>query len=91
MDFIGATTENPSLEVIPALLSRIRMFVLQELTKNDTETVVSRTGCTVDQEVSDVLIAIGRGDARQILMRSHLQTTYSALLRLSDTKDVVSI
>ena len=30
---IGATTENPSFEVIPALLSRLRVFVLEELTR----------------------------------------------------------
>jgi putative ATPase len=32
---IGATTENPSFEVIPALRSRVRVFVLEELSKDD--------------------------------------------------------
>ena len=32
---IGATTENPSFEVIPALRSRARVYVLEELTKDD--------------------------------------------------------
>lgn len=34
LTLIGATTENPSFEVIPALLSRCRVFVLEELKKN---------------------------------------------------------
>ncbi|MDX1699824.1 MAG: AAA family ATPase, partial [Melioribacteraceae bacterium] len=38
---IGATTENPSFEVIPALRSRTRIYVLEELTKKDLEDIIS--------------------------------------------------
>lgn len=63
---IGATTENPSFEVIPALLSRCRVFVLEELSKEDMKEIITRTA-TLDQEVLDMLIEIGGGDARQTL------------------------
>ena len=39
---IGATTENPSFEVIAALLSRCRVYVLERLTEADLETIVRR-------------------------------------------------
>ncbi len=39
---IGATTENPSFEVIGALLSRTRVFVLNQLTQEDMEEIVDR-------------------------------------------------
>ncbi len=41
---IGATTENPSFEVIPALLSRLRVFVLNEFTDEDMAAIIDRTG-----------------------------------------------
>ncbi|MES2014744.1 MAG: AAA family ATPase, partial [Patescibacteria group bacterium] len=41
---VGATTENPSFEVIPALLSRARVFVLQSISADDMEKIVKRTG-----------------------------------------------
>ena len=37
---IGATTENPSFEVIPALRSRTRIFVLEPLTKSDLQNIL---------------------------------------------------
>src|ERR1700690_448000 len=40
---IGATTENPSFEVIPALLSRCRVFVLNELTSDDIKKIIDST------------------------------------------------
>ena len=47
---IGATTENPSFEVIPALLSRLRVFVLEELRDEDMERIIGRTGTDVPAE-----------------------------------------
>ena len=71
---IGATTENPSFEVISALLSRMRVFILNELTKDDIEIIIKRTGYTIDQDATSLLVAIGGGDARQIL--GLISTTY---------------
>ena len=42
LTLIGATTENPSFEVIGALLSRCRVFVLNELTEADMVTIIER-------------------------------------------------
>ena len=47
---IGATTENPSFEVIPALLSRMRVFVLNELTDDNMAAIIARTGFELDAD-----------------------------------------
>ncbi len=67
LTLIGATTENPSFEVIPALLSRCRVFVLNELTEEDMEAIIKRTGLKVPKEARDWLIQMSQGDARQAI------------------------
>ncbi|MEP6901070.1 MAG: replication-associated recombination protein A, partial [Actinomycetota bacterium] len=64
---IGATTENPSFEVIPALLSRLRVFVLEEFTDADMSEIIDRTGFELEKEAKDWLIAMANGDARQAI------------------------
>jgi putative ATPase len=64
---IGATTENPSFEVIPALLSRCRVFVLNELSDGDMEKIIQRTGLKVEKDARDWLIRMANGDARQAI------------------------
>jgi putative ATPase len=64
---IGATTENPSFEVTSALLSRMRVFILEELSEQDIETIVARTGYNITQDAISMLCQIGGGDARQVL------------------------
>ncbi|HEX8395940.1 MAG TPA: replication-associated recombination protein A [Pyrinomonadaceae bacterium] len=64
---IGATTENPSFEIIPALLSRLRVFVLTELSPEEMRTIIDRTGQTLDDEAKDWLVAMANGDARQAI------------------------
>ena len=64
---VGATTENPSFEVIAPLLSRCRVFVLKELSEKDMEKIIARTKLKVGAEARDWLIAIAGGDARQAL------------------------
>jgi putative ATPase len=64
---IGATTENPSFEVIPALLSRLRVFVLEELNAGDMAVIIGRTGHELDDEARDWLISMANGDARQAI------------------------
>jgi putative ATPase len=64
---IGATTENPSFEVIPALLSRLRVFVLEELNADDMAVIIGRTGHELDDEARDWLISMANGDARQAI------------------------
>ena len=67
LTLVGATTENPSFEVIPALLSRCRVFVLEELSADDLRGIVVRTGIPMDEEARDLLIAMSGGDARALL------------------------
>jgi putative ATPase len=64
---IGATTENPSFEVIPALLSRLRVFVLEELSDQDMAAIISRTGFELDDDACEWLIQMANGDARQAI------------------------
>ncbi len=64
---IGATTENPSFEVIPALLSRCRVFVLNELTPEDMRQIIARTGYSLPEDALEWIIFMAGGDARQAL------------------------
>jgi putative ATPase len=67
LTLIGATTENPSFEVIPALLSRAKVFVLEELRPEDMEKILERTGYKMGREEMDWLIKMSNGDARQAI------------------------
>lgn len=72
---IGATTENPSFEVIPALLSRSQVYVLNSFSKRDLEALLTRA-ITEDELLSkrkitlketEALIKLSGGDARKLL------------------------
>lgn len=72
---IGATTENPSFEVIRPLLSRCQTYILQSLSKNDLEALLQRA-ITEDVELqqrnielreTDALLHFSGGDARKLL------------------------
>ncbi|MDX2194692.1 MAG: replication-associated recombination protein A [Gemmatimonadales bacterium] len=75
---IGATTENPSFELNPALLSRARVFVLEPLAAADVATVLRRAladaerglgalALAVDEEALAFLAEAADGDARRAL------------------------
>ncbi len=64
---VGATTENPSFEVIAPLLSRLRVFVLEELPPQDMEQIIDRTGFKLDKAAKEWLIMMANGDARQAI------------------------
>jgi putative ATPase len=68
---IGATTENPSFEVISPLLSRSRVFRLEELNRDELKQVVERglaeLGASIDEQAMDALLEVARGDARVAL------------------------
>ncbi len=64
---IGATTENPSFEVIAPLLSRARVFVLNELSGNDMQKIIDRAGIVMDDAAKEWLISMANGDARQLI------------------------
>lgn len=67
LTLIGATTENPSFEVIPALLSRARVFVLEELSAEEMKKIISRTGYKIPKEALEWIISMSSGDARQAI------------------------
>jgi putative ATPase len=67
LTLIGATTENPSFEVIPALLSRCRVFVLEDLNADDLRLILKRSGVNMDKKAVEWLVSMSGGDARQML------------------------
>jgi putative ATPase len=75
---IGATTENPSFEIVGALLSRVRVFVLRPLSPADVASLVRRAlgdaerglgarGHTADDDAVELLALESDGDARRAL------------------------
>jgi putative ATPase len=72
---IGATTENPSFEVIPALLSRCQVYVLNAFTKGDLETLLDRAMKTdaflatknIKLTETEALLRLSGGDGRKLL------------------------
>jgi putative ATPase len=68
---IGATTENPSFEVISALLSRSQVFVLESLTEEEIARIIARgaeeLGAQVEPDAAVFLSNYANGDARQAL------------------------
>jgi putative ATPase len=78
LTLIGATTENPSFELNGALLSRLRIFVLQPLSPDDISSLVQRAlrdpdhglgalNVAIDEDALQVLAAQSDGDARRAL------------------------
>jgi putative ATPase len=78
LTFIGATTENPSFEIIGALLSRARVYVLKALSAEelralllaalaDRERGLGDSGLSIDPEALELLAHAGDGDARRAL------------------------
>jgi len=65
--YSGATTENPSFEVIPALLSRCRVFTLKELTDENLTEILSRIDIKLNKKTIAWIIERANGDARQAL------------------------
>ncbi|MDQ3014883.1 MAG: replication-associated recombination protein A [bacterium] len=90
---IGATTENPSFEVIPALLSRCRVFTLKEFNDEEMGEIVDRAMQEIGQksfpeDAREWLISMANGDARQaITMLSNTALFYKdiTLEHLKDT------
>ena len=88
---IGATTENPSFEVIPALLSRTRVLVLQPLAKDEIIAILKRALKTLGKskqitpKALDYLAELSGGDARVALGNLELALGFSEKI----TPDIV--
>jgi putative ATPase len=88
---IGATTENPSFEVIKALLSRCQVYVLKDFGKDDMERLLQTAvrhyasqGRQVLLTETDALLRISGGDARKLLNALELVVN-------KETEDTVEI
>jgi putative ATPase len=72
---IGATTENPSFEVIPALLSRCQVYILNSFEKEDLIALLNRaikndiviSKKKINLKETDALLRLSGGDARKLL------------------------
>ncbi len=84
---IGATTENPSFEVISPLLSRCQVYILKNLEKDDLVTILNRAiekdallkKLTIKVEEYEALLRYSGGDARKLL--NLLEIIVNALLQ----------
>jgi len=76
--FIGATTENPSFEVISALLSRSKVYTLNQLTEDEIKIILERAikdkreglgelNLKLEKKVIDFVVQMANGDARVAL------------------------
>lgn len=86
---IGATTENPSFEVIPALLSRLRVFVLEEFSDDQMAAIIERTGYELDAESKEWLIRMANGDARQAITMIENTAELYGQLTLENLKETL--
>ena len=94
---IGATTENPSFEVIPALLSRCQIYILNPFEKKDLEVLLKRA-IETDEEISkkkitlketDALLRLSGGDARKLLNIFELIVNSEASEKITITNESV--
>ncbi len=95
---IGATTENPSFEVIPALLSRCQVYVLNELSKIELEDVLQKA-ILKDEflkfkkivfKETDSLLRISGGDARKLLNALELVVSSVNEIEIIITNELVN-
>lgn len=95
---IGATTENPSFEVIPALRSRMRIFMLQSLTEDELRFILHRalredsliTENNISLTDEDYLLFVSGGDARTLLNLLESSAEYAVHEGISEiTKQII--
>ncbi len=95
---IGATTENPSFEVIPALLSRCQVYVLNSFSKEDLEKLLERaikddsilSQKKVHLKETEALIRLSGGDARKLLNMLELVVLSEETKKVTITNQMVT-
>ena len=88
---IGATTENPSFEVIPALLSRCQVYILNSFGKADLEALLKRAmdediilkSKKIKLEETEALLRLSGGDGRKLL------NIFELVVTSEDTDEIV--
>ncbi len=99
---IGATTENPSFEVIGPLLSRCKVYVLNALNEEELKQIAKRglseLGCEISDEALAFAVQTADGDARRVLNTLEIAGTLKGtfpkrverpLLQISDIEEAV--
>jgi putative ATPase len=97
--FIGATTENPSFEVVSALLSRARVYVLKSLSVDDITSLLKsalsdderglgKESLTASPEALEMLARAADGDARRAL--GMLELASGLLSATSDSREITA-
>ncbi|MEY4012788.1 MAG: hypothetical protein RIT22_1912 [Bacteroidota bacterium] len=94
---IGATTENPSFEVIPALLSRCQVYTLNAFNKEDLEALLHRAmqtdvvlqGKKINLAETEALLRLSGGDGRKLLNLFELIVNASNEVEILITNDRV--
>lgn len=94
---IGATTENPSFEVIPALLSRCQVYILNSFTKDDLLSLLDRAmkidpiiaSKKIKLKESEALLRLSGGDGRKLLNIFELVVNASAGDQITITNEKV--
>ncbi|MES2216477.1 MAG: replication-associated recombination protein A [Patescibacteria group bacterium] len=89
LTLIGATTENPSFEVISPLLSRCRVFVLNELSAEEIRAIIERTKIKMDAAAKDWLISMANGDARQALQMLEATMNLYGKINVTNLKETL--
>jgi putative ATPase len=94
---IGATTENPSFEVIPALLSRCQVYILNPFSREDLEALLHRAmekdaymaSKNIELRETEALLRLSGGDGRKLLNIFELVVNASGNERIVITNDEV--
>ena len=94
---IGATTENPSFEVIPALLSRCQVYILNSFGKEDLETLLKRAikedsvlqTKQISLKETEALLRLSGGDARKLLNIFELVVNSETSDKITITNELV--
>ncbi len=95
---IGATTENPSFEINPPILSRTSVFTLNLLSKSDlikiaeralnSDEVLSKRNITLEKDAENTLVRYSGGDAR--IMLNALEIASSLIKRINGGKQILT-
>ncbi len=98
---IGATTENPSFEVNGALLSRCKVFVLQQLTSEDIEQLIrnaikdergfGKQDVRISDDVISALASFANGDARTALSTLEMMVLNADYDKADDGHEIITI
>jgi putative ATPase len=93
VDFIGATTENPSFEVTAPLLSRSRVLRLRSLSEEDLGLLLDRgvgeLGIDISREAREYLLRLAGGDGRRMLNALEVASAGTKQVEVADVERAV--